>query len=137
VNFLNMKNKVIKIKLKSIISPAGNIIKYLSKKDRYFKQFGEIYFNQVKKGYVKGWNLHKESTCLISVVYGSVEFTTMDYYKKNKKKYVLKSSKPSLLIIPPKKWFKFKSLDKISMISNLINKVHSPNETLKLSLNDY
>lgn len=132
-----MRENVAKVRLKSIINPAGNIIKYISKKDKHFKQFGEIYFNQIKKGYVKGWNLHKECTCLITVVYGSVEFTIMDYQKKNKKKYVLKSTKPTMLIIPPKKWFKFRSLEKISMLSNLINKVHREKETQKLSLNEY
>ena len=132
-----MKDRIVKIKLKSIVNPAGNIIKYISKKDKYFKQFGEIYFNQIKKGHVKGWNLHKECTCLISVVYGSIEFTTMEYEKKNKKKYVLKSTKPTMLIIPPKKWFKFRSLEKFSIFSNIINKVHSPKETQKLSLNEY
>ena len=123
-----------KKKLRKILSPAGNIIKYLTKKDKHFIRFGEIYFNHIKKGYVKGWNLHKECTCLITVIFGSIEFMIMDYDKKNKKKYILKDSKPSILIIPPKKWFKFRSLEKFSILSNVINKIHSHKETKKLPL---
>ena len=129
-----MKNKVIKKKLRIISSPAGNIIKYLTEKDKHFIRFGEIYFNQIKKGYEKGWNLHKECTCIITVIFGSIEFVTMDYDRTNKKKYILKDSKPSILIIPPKKWFKFRSLQKLSILSNVINKAHNQNETKKFPI---
>ena len=37
---------------------------------------------EIKKGFIKGWNLHKKTDCNISVVFGKVKFTI---YKKNKK----------------------------------------------------
>ena len=54
------KNKIIK-------NPKGNIIKYLSKKDKIYKGFGEVYFSEIKKNKIKGWNLHKKYTCIITV----------------------------------------------------------------------
>ena len=78
--------------------------------------------------------MHKECTCLITVIFGSIEFVIMDHNKKNKKKYILKDNKPSILIIPPKKWFKFRSLQNKSTICNLIDRIHDKNETKKIPI---
>ena len=129
-----MLNKIKKIKIKEIKIKAGNIIKYLDKKNPEFKKFGEIYFNEIKKGYFKGWNLHKKYKSVITVPYGNVEFTFMDLKRKRKKIVNISRKNPSILIIPPKIWFKFRSKTKLSIIVNTIENIHSRNETLKLSL---
>ena len=64
------KNKIIK-------NQKENIIKYLSKKDKIYKGFGEVYFSEIKKNKIKGWNLHKKYTCIITVPVGNVEFTVL------------------------------------------------------------
>ena len=61
-------------KLKIINNPKGNIYKYISKKDSIFKKFGEVYFSEIFKGKIKGWNLHKKNTCIICVPSGKVKF---------------------------------------------------------------
>lgn len=38
-----------KIKKKIFISKKGDLIKYISTKDRFFKKFGEVYFSEIKK----------------------------------------------------------------------------------------
>lgn len=82
-----MLKNVKKIRLKEISSSGGNVIKYLNKNNKYFNKFGEIYFTEIKKGFTKGWNLHKKTYCLITVPYGAVNFTVMDFNKKKKKSF--------------------------------------------------
>ena len=36
-----LKNKIFKNK-------KGHLIKYISEKDKFFKKFGEVYFNEIK-----------------------------------------------------------------------------------------
>ena len=49
------KNKVFKNK-------KGSLTKYVSKKNKFFKKFGEVYFNEIKYNQTKGWILHKKNT---------------------------------------------------------------------------
>jgi len=72
------------LKLKKIKNHLGDITKYISKKDKFFKKFGEVYFNDIKKNKEKGWNLHKKSTCLITSLKGKILFTLSDYKFKKK-----------------------------------------------------
>ena len=130
-----MSLKRIKLKkLKVLKNQKGDLLKYLTKKDKYFKSFGEIYFNEIKKNQVKGWNFHKKCQCLLSVPYGRVQFTFADKIEKKKKIITIGRSNHSLIILPPKIWFKFKSLSKISIVINTINEIHNKNETLKVPL---
>lgn len=125
--------------LKVIKTPKGDILKYLSKKNKFFRGFGEIYFSEIKNKRTKGWNYHKKNSCTISVPFGRVKFHLIDGRKKsktfNKELKILISKKNfKLLIIPPRIWFSFKSLDKISVVANLLNKIHSKNETKKSNI---
>ena len=61
------KNKIIK-------SKKGDIIRFVSKKNSFYRKFGEVYFSEIKKNKIKGWNFHKRNICLISVPYGKVKF---------------------------------------------------------------
>ena len=58
IGLKNIKRKIIKNK-------KGDILKFLSKKDNFFKKFGEIYFTEILKSKVKGWNYHKKNNCLL------------------------------------------------------------------------
>ena len=126
-----MTVKLIKTyRIKKFKNIKGEIIKYVSKKDKYFKNFGEVYFNVIKKNQTKGWNLHKKNTCLVMCLVGKVRLHLIDL--KNKEfKIVLSSTSKKIIKIPPKVWFSFKSLNVDSMIVNLINDIHSDNEVQK------
>ena len=67
-------NGLKKINIKIFKNKKGDLIKYLSSKDRFFKKFGEIYFSEIKKGQVKGRNFHKRYKCHLAVRSGSVNF---------------------------------------------------------------
>ena len=68
-------SKIKTIKLKISTNPKGDVLKYLTIKNKYFKRFGEVYFTEIKKNKIKGWNFHKKCWCLLAVPFGKVKFT--------------------------------------------------------------
>ena len=125
-----MLSKVKTYKIKNINLNKGKIIKLLNKKEKFFKGFGECYLNEVKKNNVKGWNYHKKNTCIIYPISGKFLFTFTNNFK-NKKIITIDKNKRKLILIPPKTWFKFKSLSNNAVLMNIINNVHSDNELKK------
>lgn len=128
-----------KIKKKIIKNIKGDILKFFSKQDSFFKKFGEIYFSEIKKNKVKGWNYHKKNTCLLTVPFGKVEFFFIDGRLKSKsylfeEKVTIHKKKYIILIVPPGVWFSFKSLTKLSVVANCIEMPHSDNETIKKNI---
>ena len=121
------------INLKIIKNKKGDILKYLSKKDNFFSKFGEVYFSEIYKNKIKGWNLHTKNTCMIVVPSGKVQFTLIKNKQKKQKKITIGRKNYKLLIIPPGIWFSFKSLTNTSLVVNCIDRPHSPNEAKKTS----
>ena len=125
-----------KITAKIFKNQKGDLLKFVSKKNSYFKSFGEIYFTEINQKKVKGWIKHKKNQCIISVAFGEVNFKLIDDRKKsktfgNENDIKLNKKKHSILIIPPGIWFSFTTLKKKSILVNMINSVHSDNEILK------
>lgn len=77
-------NKPIKFSRLLLKNPSGCVIKYISKKDYFFKKFGEVYFNKVLKNKKKGWIYHKKTTCFLLAIQGHVNFHIIDGRKKKK-----------------------------------------------------
>tara|TARA_B110000438_G_C15731896_1_gene614610 strand:- start:358 stop:789 length:432 start_codon:yes stop_codon:yes gene_type:complete len=124
------------LKQKVINNKKGDILKYISKRDFFFKKFGETYFTEIKKNKTKGWNYHKKNNCIIAVPYGKVRFWFIDGRKSsssyNKEyKIIIGKKNYKIILLPPKIWFSFKSVTKISIVANFIDSPHSDNETLK------
>tara|TARA_X000000368_G_C22979098_1_gene689043 strand:- start:479 stop:898 length:420 start_codon:yes stop_codon:yes gene_type:complete len=119
-----LKNKIIKTK-------KGDIIKFLNKKHVFYEGFGEIYFSEIKKNQTKGWNFHKKNTCNISVPLGSVEFSVFNPQKRKLIKIKIGNKNNKIIQIPPGNWFSFMSNSKLSIVANLMNKLHNKSETKK------
>ena len=122
--------------LKVIRNSKGDILKFLSKKNKFFRGFGEVYFSEIKNQKTKGWNFHKKNTCIITVPFGAVIFHLIDGRKKSNTfnqelKVLISKKKFKVLVIPPGIWFAFKSLNAISIITNFSNKIHSKIESKK------
>ena len=66
------------IKKKLVKNKKGDILKFVSRKDFFFKKFGEVYFTEIKRNKIKGWNYHKRNKCLFVVPYGKVKFHFID-----------------------------------------------------------
>lgn len=115
---------------KIISNNKGNIIKIINKNNKEFIKFGELYFSEIKKSYIKGWNLHKRYYCQIGVCYGDIEINFKDK-KKKQRKILLSLSKPKIIIIPPTIWFSIKSKSRKSLIFNILSNIHKKSETLK------
>ena len=127
-------NKIKTIKLKISTNPKGDVLKYLTKKNKYFKKFGEVYFTEIKKNKFKGWNFHKKSWCLLAVPYGKVKFTFAENINSKKKTIIIGKKNYSIIVLPPRIWFNFMSIKKISLVVNTLNHVHNKNETLKIPI---
>ena len=120
-------------KLKVIKNQDGDILKFLSKKSKFFNNFGEIYFSKIFKGKIKGWNYHKTNTCIICVPNGKVKFIFK--FKNRNKSIIISDKNKKILIIYPKTWFSFSAVNETSLIANVINKTHSKDESIKIPIN--
>ena len=125
-----------KIEQKVFKNSRGDLLKFVSKKNSFFKSFGEIYFNEIKQNQKKGWIQHKKNYCLFSVAYGEVNFKLIDGRKNSRSLEVeenitLSKNKHNILLVPPGVWFCFTTKKKKSVIVNLINNPHSDNESVK------
>ena len=125
-----------KIPAKSFKNNKGDLLKFVSKKDFFFKSFGEIYFNEINYKKKKGWIKHKKNQCIFAVAYGEINFKLVDDRKfsksyGNEENIKLNKSKHSILILPPGIWFSFTTNKKKSILINLVNSVHSDKEILK------
>jgi len=132
--------KGIKIFEKKIIKgKKGDILKYVSSKDKFLKHFGEIYFSYLKKNQTKGWNLHKKNNCFIICVDGKVNFHLIDGRQNsqtfnNELKITLTKNIGKVLKIPSGIWFSFSSKNKNSILSNFLEFPHKKNESIKKNL---
>ena len=125
-----------KISSKVFKNKKGDLLKFVSKKSVFFKSFGEIYFNEIKKNQTKGWIKHKKNQCIFSVVHGSIKFKLIDDRKKSKTygqitNIILEKNNFNILIVPAGIWFSFTTKKTKSILVNLINKVHKDNEVVK------
>ena len=125
-----------KIPAKLFENNKGDLLKFVSKKNSYFKSFGEIYFNEIKYKKKKGWIKHLKNQCILSVAFGEIDIKLIDDRKKsktfnNEENIILNKNKHSVLIVPPGIWFSFTTNKKKSVLVNLINSTHSDKETLK------
>ena len=127
-------NKIKIIKLKISTNPKGDVLKYLTRKNKYLKKFGEVYFTEIKKNKVKGWNFHKKCWCLLAVPYGKVKFTFAENINSKKKTIIIGKKNYSIIVVPPRIWFNFMSIERISLVVNTLNQVHNKSETLKIPI---
>ena len=127
-------SKIKTIKLKISTNPKGDVLKYLTRKSKYFKKFGEVYFTEIKKNKIKGWNYHKKNWCLLAVPYGKVKFTFAKNINSKKKSITIGKKNYSIIVVPPRIWFNFMSIEKISLVVNTLNHIHNKNETLKIPI---
>ena len=119
-------NKIIK-------SKGGKIFKILDRNSIYFKNFGEIYLNHIRKKKKTDWIFHKRCQCLITATDGKVNFIFKKHLNK-KKVITLDSKKNQLLTIPPKTWFRFECKTDKATFLNLIDRIHDPKETIRDSV---
>lgn len=126
--------KIITIKGKIIRHKKGDIKKFITKKSKEFKGFGECYFSEIKKNQIKGWKKNRTTNQMISVIKGKVKFFLLDDRKKkiNKFNLILDENKNyKKIIIPKNVWYAFKGVsDEKSILFNFLSIEHRNTETI-------
>ena len=131
--------KIVFKKKRVINNKNGNIIHFFSKKEKNFKEFGEIYFTWVKKNKTKGWKYHKKMHMNLTVPVGYVRFFFYDDKKHTVKKIDIGKKNHGVLYVPPRVWFAFRNINKKkdSLVTNLSNIIHSKNESINKNLTKF
>jgi dTDP-4-dehydrorhamnose 3,5-epimerase len=118
------------LNIKKIKNSQGDIFKILSKKDKYYKNFGECYISEIKPKKIKAWRYHKKNQQNIVVIEGKCKIVLL----MNKKfvSYNLSSKNLKMLIIPKKIWYGFYNFTKNKIkILNIIDKIYNDEEVVR------
>lgn len=95
----------------------------------------EVYSSRIKKGCVKGWKQHTKMTSNLLVISGSVKFTILNRDGELNETLILNDSNQyGLLTINPMEIIKFEGLSDISIILNIADMLHSPDESINYEL---
>ena len=104
--------------------------------------FGEAYFSTINNLDIKGWNKHNKMTLNLIVPFGCVKFVIYDDQgltssNTNFDEVTLSSQNYQRLTVPPKLWIAFQGNSRVSsLILNIANIEHDPEEVEKLSINE-
>ncbi len=71
---------------------------------------------------------------MLAVPHGKVKFTFAENINSKKKTIIIGKKNYSLIVVPPRIWFNFMSIKKISLVVNTLNQIHNKNETLKIPI---
>ena len=119
-------DKLDHIKLTKIQNPKGDLFHLVKDTDAHFKGFGEAYITSIHTDMIKGWKRHTQMQLCLTVVSGRVRF--VGYDAGSFQTFLLDSSFPSKLIVPPKRWLAFQGIGDTNRILNIADMRHDPNE---------
>ena len=135
---MDKKNIISIHPLKKINLEDGNVLHGLKKSDAGFTDFGEAYFSLVNFDATKAWKLHKSMTLNLVVPVGKVLFVFFYPSKNIFKEVIIGEENYKRINVPPGIWFGFKGLNQpTSVIMNVADMEHNPNEVLRKSINEF
>ncbi len=126
--------------LRKIENPLGDVYHGMKSSDMGFTGFEEAYFSTIYPGIIKPWKKHLEMTLNLIVPVGRIRFVLYDdrinsQTKGNYMDVILSLENYYRLTIPPQIWMAFKGEGKsTSLLLNLANLKHSPNEIERVDL---
>tara|TARA_A100001388_G_C28536275_1_gene388041 strand:- start:195 stop:620 length:426 start_codon:yes stop_codon:yes gene_type:complete len=133
---MNIKS-IICTPLKRIKVDGGDVLRILRSDDLSFNEFNEAYFSIIEPGKIKAWKRHLRMTMNLVVPYGMVEFVFFDNNNFLKRE-IIGEKRYSRLTVPPMIWFGFKCISKKeSLILNISDTLHSPDEVERKELSCY
>jgi dTDP-4-dehydrorhamnose 3,5-epimerase len=108
----------------------------MKKSDSGYAGFGEAYFSTIHKEDIKGWKKHTKMTLNLIVILGEVEFVV--YNQREKSFFIVRLSKRNYqrLTIKPNLWVAFKGISKNSILLNIADIEHDPNEAINRELKE-
>jgi dTDP-4-dehydrorhamnose 3,5-epimerase len=128
-----------KFPLQKFVDQRGFVLKMLSRKDPYFKGFGEVYFSKINPGAIKAWHIHKKNILNYTVVWGNIKLVAVDLRKNSKtngeiNEIFIGDDNPYLVQIPPRIANGFMSLgNKGAIVANCLNSPHYDNEMERIN----
>lgn len=131
-------NEINVIPLKRISTPGGDVMHALKASDTRFNGFGEVYFSWIEQGAIKAWKCHQQTSMNLVVPLGNVRFV---FYQAGAEPAfrveVIGEAQYARLTVPPRVWFGFQGLsDPRSLLMNVANLPHDPNEVLRKSVEE-
>lgn len=123
--------------LARIPTPGGNVLHAMKQSDGGYAGFGEAYFSWVASGAVKAWKRHTRMSMNVIVPVGQVKFVFCldgaDAFRVEE----IGVDRYARITVPPGIWFGFQGLAAPqSLVLNIANIPHDPNEVERLKLSD-
>lgn len=132
--FVNSLPSVKTFSARRIKVEGGDVLHFLNENEEGFSRFGEVYFSLINYKKIKGWKKHKKMSLNLVCPKGKVLFVFTEDFNSFLK-IVIGSSNYLRINVLPGTWFAFQGLEKpCSMVSNVTNLKHCPEEVEKLSL---
>ena len=116
---------------------GGQVRHFIKSTSKGFEGFGEAYFSSVQEGSISGWKRHRRVSCNLGVLRGNVRFVLL--LQENKFiQYNLSADDSKRLFIPPNFWYGFQGISStMSLIINIIDETHDPEEQDQCELNQF
>ena len=126
--------------LRRIENVGGDVLHGMKQSDVGYTGFGEAYFSWVSADVVKAWKRHTEMTMNVVVPVGQVRFVFRCVNADGIEEFRIEEigvDRYARLTVPPGIWFGFQGLHTPqSLLLNIANISHEPNEVERLALTD-
>ena len=126
--------------LSRIDTTDGDVLHAMKQKDAGYDGFGEAYFSWVSTGAIKAWKRHTQMTMNVVVPVGQVRFVFCCVNADGIEEFRVEEIGVDRFVritVPPGIWFGFQGLHTPqSLLLNIANIPHDPNEVKRLALTD-
>ena len=126
--------------LRRIENAGGDVLHGMKQSDVGYTGFGEAYFSSVSAGAIKAWKRHTQMTMNVVVPVGQVRFVFCCVNADGIEEFRIEEigvDRYARITVPPGIWFGFQGLHTPqSLLLNIANIPHDPNEVERLALTD-
>ena len=126
--------------LRRIENAGGEVLHGMKQSDVGYTGFGEAYFSWVSAGAIKAWKRHTQMTMNVVVPVGQVRFVFCCVNADGIEEFRVEEigvDRFMRITVPPGIWFGFQGLHTPqSLLLNIANIPHDPNEVERLALTD-
>ena len=126
--------------LRRIENAGGDVLHGMKQSDVGYTGFGEAYFSWVSAGAIKAWKRHTQMTMNVVVPVGQVRFVFCCVNADGIEEFRVEEigvDRFFRITVPPGIWFGFQGLlTPQSLLLNIANIPHDPNEIERLALNN-
>ena len=126
--------------LHRIDTTGGDVLHALRQNEKSYAGFGEVYFSWILSGAIKAWKRHTRMTMNVVVPVGQVRFVFLSPNEGGVNQFRIEEigeHRYVRITVPPGTWFGFQGLHQTkSLVLNIANIAHDPNEVERLDLAD-